>query len=579
MVSPRAGHRSRVFLALATTALSSSLAFAQPAPPVTPAPQTAPELDPSARIRRPAQRPAGDVFAPEPPGPCPLASSSVEVTLTSVEFRGATALDAGDFGAAYSEYIGKPQPVSVICTIRDRAARMIFDRGVLARVEIPEQRISGGSLVLDVVEAHVVNVRVRGDIGPAQAAVERYVEQLRGMKPFDMQRAQRYLLLASDIPGVRTRAAVRPSTSGERGAVDIDVTVTRDAVDAVANVQNLGSKTVGRWGGLLRGEFSGLTALGESTSITLFRTIEANEQWLVQAAGSARFGGEGLTGRAALTYGESHPGGVLEPLDLESKSFVGNLEASYPVLRMRRQNLNLAGGFDWVDQKTDALGSRFSQDQLRVLYLRADGDYRTEAFARPVLMNGGVVLRKGLDAFGASERASNGPGAPPSLLSRRDAKPDAWLVRGFGAAETAVAGRITASARVQAQYSGDPLLPYEQISLGNLTIGRGYDPAASLGDSGVSGAFELRYGGWQVHPQLAASPYAFYDHGWVRNNDAARSGLPRSRTLRSVGAGVVLRVASRANLEFTYAKGLDSPVPGGGKPDSRLLVQLTASLR
>jgi hemolysin activation/secretion protein len=572
MVSPRVGPGSRGCLAFVATALTSSLALAQPVSPPAPTPQTAPELDPSARLPRPPPRPSGDVFAPEPPGPCPLADSDVEVTLTSVEFRGASALTAAELREAYAGELNRPQKVAVICAIRDRAARMIFDRGVLARVEIPEQRISGGALVLEVVEAHVVNVRVRGDIGPGQAAVERYVEKLRGMKPFDMQKAQRYLLLASDVPGVRARAAVRPSTSSERGAVDIDVTVSRDAVDVIANVQNLGSETVGRWGGLVRGELYSATQYGETTSITLFRTIEANEQWLVQAAVSGRFGSEGLTARGSLVYGESHPGGVLEPLDLESRSFVANVEAAYPLVRLRRQNLNLAGGLDWVDQRTDALGQKFNDDQLRVLYVRADGDYRTEALGQPVLLNGGLSVRKGIDAFGASD-------AGAAFLSRANAKPDGWLIRGFGAAETALGERFTAAARVQAQYSPDPLLPYEQISLGNLTVGRGYDPAASLGDSGVSGAFELRYAGWQLHPLLGAVPYVFYDHGWVRNNEAALSGLLRSRTLRSVGAGVVMRIAGRANLELTYAKGLDSPLPGAGKPDSRLLVQLTASLK
>ena len=148
-----------------------------------------------------------DVFAPEPPGPCPLADSNVQVTLNSVSLRGSTAVSADAFKGAYAEYLGRPQPVSVICAIRDRASRTLFDAGILARVEIPEQRIAGGSLVLDVIEAHVVNVRVRGDVGPAQAAVERYVEQQRGMKPFNMTKAQRYLLLASDIPGLRVRAA------------------------------------------------------------------------------------------------------------------------------------------------------------------------------------------------------------------------------------------------------------------------------------------------------------------------------------------------------------------------------------
>jgi hemolysin activation/secretion protein len=146
-----------------------------------------------------------------------------------------------------------------------------------------------------------------------------------------------------------------------------------------------------------------------------------------------------------------------------------------------------------------------------------------------------------------------------------------------GNVETLVTNRLAASVRVQAQYTTKPLMPYEQISLGNLSTGRGYDPAAALGDSGISGSFELRYGAIQLAPNVLASPYVFFDVGYVYNNDAALSGLTPSRTLRSFGAGVALRLANRANLEITYAQPLDSVVLGGLRPAPRLLVSLTAS--
>lgn len=577
MSSPRVGLRSRVSMVLAAAALATALpAWSQvPSPPTGPAPRaapgtTAPELNPDTRLRRPAGRRSQDIFAPEPPGPCPLAESNVQVTLSSVTFQGATALTPEVLRATYADYIGRPQPVAVICAIRDRAARMLFDRGVLARVEIPEQRIAGGALVLEVIEAHVVNVRVRGDIGPAQAAVEGYVEQLRGMAPFDMARAQRYLLLASDIPGVNMRAAIRPSTSAEKGAVDIDVTVTREDWQALANIQNLGSRTVGRWGGLLRGEVDSLTPLGEETALTAFRTLEANEQWLVQGTEAARLGSDGWIVRGSAAYGESHPGGPLKGLGLKSTSVIATLEGAYPLIRSRAKNLNLAGGFDVIDQKNDIAGAALSRDHLRILYLRADGDARTEAFGYPTLLNGALTVRKGVSSLGGSDR-----GDP---LSRAGAKPDAWLARAAASAETAVTDRLVAAVRVQGQYSKDPLLPYEQLALGDLTVGRGYDPAAVLGDSGVAGAFEVRYGALAVYPRVLATPYAFFDAGWVRNHDAAASGLDRNKTLKSVGGGVLFRIAGRANAEFTVAHTLDSATPGGGK-DTRVLIQLTASLR
>lgn len=553
---------------MATTALTPAVSWAQsPASTGT----TAAELDPNTRISRPPPRRAAGAFAPEPPGPCPLETSDVQVTLNSVTFKGATAVGPEALRSAYADVLGKPQPVSVICTIRDRAARIVFDSGVLARVEIPEQRIAGGALELEVIEAHVVNVRVRGDVGEVQAVIERYAEKLRGMKPFDMDRAQRYLLLASDVPGVRVRAAVRPSSSAERGAVDIDLTVTKEGPEAFANIQNTGSKQVGRWGGLVRGEIAGLTQFGESTSLTAFHTLDSNEQWLLQLAETARFGGEGLVGRASLTYGESRPGDFLKPLDLKSRSVVANLEAAYPLVRSRNQNLYLAGGLDVIDQKTDVAGERLSRDKLRVLYARADGDYRTEIAARPVLVNGSLGVRRGLSVLGGSDKGDAG-------LTRALGDPDAWLVRFQGGADVALTDRLTGMVRTQAQYAESSLLPYEQITLGGLTVGRGYDPASLLGDKGVSAAAELRYGPIQLHPKVVAAPYGFFDAGYVASNNALLSGVQKDRTLKSVGAGVVFRLFNRANLEVTYAHPIDATRTGGRRPGDRVLIQLTTSL-
>lgn len=580
MIGLRSGARGVAFrsrtclIALATTALTPAIpALAQQAtPPVAAAPGTsAAELNPDNRVSRAAPRRRDGAFAPEPPGPCPLENSTVEMTLRSVTFQGSTAVSSDTLRGAYAEYLGTAQPVSVICAIRDRAAQIVFNNGVLARVEIPEQRIADGALVLEVIEAHVVNVRVRGDVGPAQDLIESYAEKLRGMKPFDMARAQRYLLLASDVPGLRVRAAVRPSTSSERGAVDIDLTVTKDGPDLFANIQNTGSKQVGRWGGLVRGQIASQTKFGESAALTAFHTLDSNEQWLVQLAGTARFGAEGVVGRGSIVYGESRPGDFLKPLDLKSKSVVVNMEGAYPVIRSRNRNLNVAGGLDFVDQQTEFPGLGDTHDKMRVLYARADGDYRTEVAGRPVLVSGAWTLRKGLSVLGGSD--SGDPN-----LTRALGKPDAWVLRSQGGVDIALTDRLTGMLRTQSQYTSSSLLPYEQISLGGLTVGRGYDPAALLGDKGISGAFELRYGPVQVHPSVVAAPYAFFDAGRVSNNNALASGLAKNRTLKSVGAGVVLRVFNRANLEIIYAHPIDATRTGGRRPSDRVLIQLTASL-
>jgi hemolysin activation/secretion protein len=542
-------------------------AAAQRAPAPAAPPPTREELNPASRAT-PTAPSTRELFAPEATGPCPLRNSTDEFELKSVTLQGLTAAKEADLAAAYRDKLGKRIPVGAICDVRDAVTRALFDRGVLARVDIPQQTIANGQLTLDVVEAHVVNVRIRGDAGPAQAAVERYLDHLRGMSPFNMRKAERYLLLAADVPGVTLHAAVGPSSNGERGAIDFDVRVERQAYDALANVQNLGAKDLGQWGGMVRGDINSVTAFGDKSELVFYHSLANDQQLVVQAAEEARFGGDGLIGRLSFAYGDAHPGGVFAPIDLVSKSYVTEAELGYPIIRMRRLNLNVAGGIDAVDQFTDTAGVNQFADRLRVLYLRADGNQQTSVAGRPVALTGSIQLRKGIDGLGSS--------SPGSLeISRQGGSPDAWVVRGSASAQAPLFDKFSLSAQVIAQYSAERLLPYEQITYGNLTVGRGYDPGVVGGDSGAGGELALRYGTIAPHPQVLLAPYAFYDYGYAHRQDLTQ----QNAHLESAGLGMQMRLFRRVNLDIAYAWPLLQPQTGGLNQSSRLLFNLTTTLR
>jgi hemolysin activation/secretion protein len=531
------------------------------------APQTREELNPAGRAA-PAAPSSRELFAPETTGPCPLRSSTDEFELKSVAFKGLTAAKEADLASAYRDKLGKRIPVAAICDVRDAVTRALFDRGILARVDIPEQTIANGQLTLEIIQAHVVNVRVRGDAGPAQAAVERYLDHLRGMSPFDMRKAERYLLLAADVPGVTLHAAVGPSSNGERGAIDFDVRVERQAWDALANVQNLGAKDLGQWGGMLRGDLNSLTAFGDKSELVFYHSLANDQQLVFQAAEEARIGGDGLVGRLSFAYGDARPGGDLEALRLVSKSYVTEAELGFPIIRMRRRNLNVAGGIDAVDQFTDVAGANLASDRLRVLYLRADGNQQTSLAGRPLSLTGSIQLRKGVDGLGASPRDS-------LALSRVGASPDAWVVRGAASAQAPLVDRFILSAQVVAQYSAERLLPYEQITFGNLTVGRGYDPGVLGGDSGAGGEVALRYGPIAAHPQAVLVPYAFFDYGYAHRQDLTQ----RDARIESSGLGMQMRLLRRVNVDIAYAWPLNQPETAVVKQPARLLFNLTTTLR
>ncbi len=435
---------------------------------------------------------------------------------------------------------------------------------------IPEQRINDGRLVLEVVEARIASVTYHGDAGPAQKQVARYLDQLKGMAPFDLNLAQRYLLLASDIPGVRVQATLKPAPGGP-GAVDLDITISRDAFDGSVQAQNYGSKTIGRELGLARIDFNSFTPLGERTSLVSYWTLGSNEQRVIQATESAKLGGSGLAMDLSGSWAWTRPGDAVAQLKLEGESFAGSARLSYPIVRHRRHNLNLGVGLDWVDQQVDFGGglATLTEDHLRIFFARLDGHWAPRALAdRSAALTGSIEVRrgtKGLDASRYGElTASRFGGMPNALVWRAQAQAAGQLV-----------GPIYATATLSGQFTQDPLLSYEEFSVGNLSIGRGYDPSAASGDRAVAASLELTTTPIRLFRDRAAwRPYAFYDAAKLTNIGPGAN----KRDLASAGVGVRAQITPRVSLDLGWAKPFDDPLAVGHTPASRVLVSLSASL-
>lgn len=521
------------------------------------------ELNPAARAQvAPSQ---ADLFSQPGAGECPLAENPAALTVTSVTFRGLQSVKADELAPVYADLLNKPGDAADLCKIRDRVADALFDRGLLARVEIPAQTIDGGAVTLEVVEAHIVNVVVRGDPGPTAPLLERYAQKLRGMAPFDIKQVQRYILLASDVPGLKVQASVRPNLAGARGAVDLDLNVVRDDQDLILNAQNLQGKATGRFGVLGRYDLNARSRYGERTTMVFYRTIK-NEQWVVQGLEEFRVGSEGAVIRGGVAYGESHPGDTLKPLGLKSVSVVGNLEAAYPLIRKRRENLWLAAGFEYIDQDTTfGGGGKLINDDLRIFYARVDADQTAYYGYRPIVLKGSASLRRGIEGFGATDEGDR-------LLSRAEARPSAWTFTAEASAQAVITPRISIYAEVQGQYANQPLVAYEEFAVGSLTIGRGYDPGYISGDQALAATFEVRGAPFQPRSGWAVSPYAFFDIAHTRDKD--RGGY--TQTLKSVGAGFQVPVRDRWVLDVSYAKPLDKRVIDRKTPPGRLLLNLTA---
>ena len=544
-------------------------------PVVSPPPQPTPRLEVEGGIER---------------SPCALDGpefKSIHFVLRGAEFEGLQGLTRAELASSYANLVGRDVPISTVCEIRDRAATILRDAGYIAAVQVPEQRIESGVVRFQVLMAHLTQVRVRGEATGAEAVIAGYLNRLTQQPLFNRYEAERYLLLASDLPGYTVRLTLRPAGTGA-GEVIGDVTVQRLPAYADFIIQNGGSKSLGRWGGLLRGQLFGLTGLGDRTSLSFYSTSDLKEQQTIQLAHDMHLGPEGLSLAGAFTYAWARPS--IPDADVLAKTLLGTVELAYPFVRRQAQTVHGSVGMDLVNQDVDLDHADLTRDRLRVAFLRLGVDAAARDWADPGFSSAAppwhfttlLELRQGLHALGATHDCGLagvnclGPGdVPPSRL---DGHSDATVLRTTAYGEYRPVPKVTVALGIRAQYTWKPLLSFEQFAGGNYTAGRGYDPGSLLGDSGYGTQAELRYG--SRVPLSVRKPaiegYVFWDHARVHNrhNDVI---IPGRQHLNSIGGG------ARVNWDrFVVDAGLAIPLthigPLNDKPDPRILISLTTRL-
>lgn len=588
--------RSQAWPALATCAALASPAIAQTVPRTANAP-TREEVQRAAPTAAadPARRGARLTVESEVPrAPCALADPRFAATMMT--FRGATfanlrGLAPAALAPAFQAMIGKTVPLAALCDVRDAASALLRRAGYVAAVQVPPQQVVDGIVRFDVVTARLVALHVSGSTGRSARLIAAYLDRLVGEPVFNEKAAERYLLLARDLPGTDVRLVLRPADTVP-GDVVGEISVRRRPLDLSATLQNFGSATVGRWGLLVSAQAGDVIGGGDRVTLGLFNTLQPHEQTVVQAGYDIRLGGEGWTigGRTTLAWTRPDLGAGQHPLT--SRTFVGSLEAAYPFRRSQLLDLRGAAGIDLVDQDLRFYDATLTRDRLRIAYARLDLSaidpaaiarlYAAPAAAPRWRVAASVELRHGLGLLGAGSSCRidlapvcRGTGAAAS--GAVDAATS--LVRMSGAIDIAASSRLTVSFSPRVQYAFDPLASYEQYSGGSYTIGRGYDPGAAIGDSGAGTSLELRYGALAPQSRRAATvqPYVFADAAWLwtRNPGATDTGHDR---LLSAGAGLRAAIGDRARADLLLAVPLRTPAGLTRRGGLRALLSVTTRL-
>jgi hemolysin activation/secretion protein len=212
---------------------------------------------------------------------------------------------------------------------------------------------------------------------------------------------------------------------------------------------------------------------------------------------------------------------------------------------------------------------------LRVAYVRATGGLRepnddgSTRFGLQVR----AELRKGLDILNASRRRLGAAGGYQPTRAQGD--PEAFVARGSVDAEVGLGSVLSLYAGARGQWSNHPLLNFEEYAIGNLTIGRGYDPGANSADRIIGLRGEPRVRLFERPGVVRADLFGFYDSVWLYNLDD--NDIENGRGLGSYGGGVRLNRPGLAQLEVAYARPTNKALllPGAKRAADRLLASLT----
>lgn len=495
----------------------------------------------------------------------PRAVDEIQFHLEDIRVTGVVTFSPDHFRPLYQALIGKDVSLSDIldaaAAIEDEYRRNGY---LLVRAFVPPQRVANGMFTINVVEGFIASISVEGGDAGTRERIREILQPTRDSKPLRLQTMEQALLLANDLPGVTASGVLRPSADTP-GASDLVVMVNTVRMTGGIAVDNRGSSFSGIWS--VTGDVALSSLFDDSDQVDGSAVTSSKAAPFRRVAGQLRYrhpwGEQGtmLSLIGTITHGE--PGSTLKSFDVLTNSWAVGPRLTYPVERTRAESAIIEGGITVQSARVSLLGAPFSHDDWRVAdigvsYLR--NDFLGGVWAA------NADIAQGLPILGATDNGS-------SQLSRAGARVDFTKLTGGIRFIRPLQDAFSLAISAQGQHSFDTLITGEQFAFGGSQIGRGYDPGAITGDSGLGGSIELRYDRlFTMSVVQALQPYTFFDVAQVWNVQSVASP---GQSISSVGGGVRFWLAYNVSGDVELAQTLTA-VPGSdqGKHATKLLLNI-----
>lgn len=492
--------------------------------------------------------------------PAAAAEAPATITVTRYELQGNSLLATPALQALLAPYLGAAnlQRLRSAAAAVQEAYRDAGWGGVVAF--LPEQTLAGGVVRIRVVEGRLARVDVAENRQFSADNVRASLPSLRVGSTPAVRRIDAEIQMANENPAKNIQVLLQPGSAP--GEVQAKVTVQEQPVSRfTGRLDDTGGKAIGRLRAALGWQYANLwdadhvvaaevqTAPEDTSAVKVFSfnyraplygramALDFYGAWsdvdagkVGTAAGDLQFSGKGSIFGGRLSLYLPRQGNV------DQRVLIGAEAREYD------NSCTIAG---LPQAACGAAGASVSLQPWSLSYTaQAQGETRWGA---------SIGLHGNIASGGSHGTAADFEAVRPG------SKPRYTLLRLSGQWAAPLGEWASVALRVNAQATGEPLVPGEMFGAGGAQNVRGYEERELSGDSGATLSLELQSANlargvsWLRGSDLRL--VAFADAGSVKNQDAAQC-RPGRTSCSLAGAGVGLRAghgALQLRLDAAYA--------------------------
>ncbi|MCC7705340.1 ShlB/FhaC/HecB family hemolysin secretion/activation protein [Janthinobacterium sp. GW460P] len=420
------------------------------------------------------------------PAAAPVAAPERQVTIEEYLVRGNTVLDARAIEAAVTPFLGPGRTLKDVEGARDALVAAYQARGYQSvYVDLPEQQVEQGVVVLQVSETKVGRLRVVGAQYNSPLDVRQQVPALTEGKVPDFTQAQVELTALNRGPKRQVMPLVKQGSLP--GTMDVDLKV-EDSSPWRANVglNNDYSADTKKLRTSMSVGHDNLWQLGHSATISFFGTPgDLNQTKVWSASYVAPIGTQGWSVEATGYQSNSNvasTGGT----SVLGKGHALGMKLNYTVPNSGIWWHSFSAGIDFKDNQ-EALTLNGTGSNIPLKYVPLSVSYN--GFAQTETATYGLGL-----SLVAGTRAAFGYGSDSAAYDNKRYKtsPSFLVLKGDANATYTLGSGAQLHGRMSGQLADAALVSGEQMAAGGANSVRGYLSAEATGDYGVSGTVEWR---------------------------------------------------------------------------------------